>query len=90
MTDLAEAATAGLSAVPDQDGADQQQLEGTDYAKVKFNGVQYDDIESGLKIGDEVACRVHGRVTGVGDKVMKDGHIRHEITVTVDSVQLQD
>lgn len=82
---LAEAAEAGLSAVPDQTGADPQ-LEGMDYAKVRFVGVQYDTLEDTPKMGEEVTFIVRGKVVGHGEEMMADGHIRQFAKVKVSSV----
>ena len=65
----------------------QQALEGMDRTtKVKFVGVQYDSLKTEFPLGDEVEFKVRGRVVGIGDEEMKDGHIRHVVKVDVESV----
>lgn len=85
---LGEAAQAGLGGLEEFAPDAEPILEGTDYTKVKFVGVQYDALDEKLALGDEVACMVRGRVVSVGDKVMNDGHVRHEVSVKVSSVVL--
>lgn len=87
---LADAAQSALGNVAEEDGAAQGELEGMDYTKVKFVGVQYDDLESDVKIGDEMEFLVKGQVVGVGDEKMSDGHVRHFAKVKVSSVVLRD
>lgn len=82
--DLASAATDALDAVGGGDGA-QGVLDGTNLAKVKFNGMGFEATEvPGLK--EEVEFRVKGTVVDVGQRVMADGHIRDYATVQVESV----
>lgn len=89
---LGDAAQAGLAAIGD--GASQEAgqgvLEGMDYTKVQFVGVQFDSLETPVKIGDEMVFLVKGRVKAVGDEQMNDGHVRHVAKVKVDSVALHD
>ena len=86
---LGEAAKVALTSLGDDHGA-QGELDGMDYTKVKFVGVQFDALETDVKIGDLLTFTVKGRVVGVGDEAMRDGHIRHYAKVSVDSVLLAD
>ena len=83
---LADAASSSLSAVADMDGAAQAELEGTDYTKVRFVGVQYDALETTPSIGTEMEFVVKGRVVGHGEEQMSDGHLRKYAKVKVSSV----
>jgi hypothetical protein len=84
--DLGAAAGAALAAVPDHDGSAIEPLEGTDYTKVKFVGVAFDELENAPKIGDELAFNVRGRCVGVGEEQMADGHIRKTAKIKTFSV----
>jgi hypothetical protein len=88
--DLADVADSGLSDIPDHEGGPQQpSLEGTDYTKVKFVGVNYDSPETEpLKLGDEMTFKFRGRVVALGDELMKDSHQRHVAKIDVNSVVL--
>lgn len=66
--------------------ADQQQLDGTDYTRVKFVGVKYDTLLPDLKIGDELEFTVRGRIKGTGEEEMKDGHLGKTVKLEVSSV----
>lgn len=89
---LGDAAQAGLAAIGDgaQQDAEQGALEGMDYTKVSFVGVQFDALETDVKIGDELVFLVKGQVRSVGDDQMADGHVRHFAKVKVDSVTLHE
>ena len=63
-----------------------QPFEGTDYTRVKFVGTRYDTLVQDLKIGQELEFKVRGRVVGVGDEEMKDGHVGHQVKLKVDGV----
>lgn len=84
---LADAAQAGLATVGDvisEQGG--ELLEGMDYAKVKFVGVQYDTLEETPGMGTEVSFIVRGKVVGHGEEMMNDGHVRKFAKVKVSSV----
>lgn len=83
---LADAAQAGLATVGDVIGDGEGLLEGMDYAKVKFVGVQYDTLEETPALGAEVTFIVRGKVVGHGEEVMNDGHIRKYAKIKVSSV----
>lgn len=87
---LAEAATSTLGDAEEYDGAAQAQLEGTDYVKVRFVGVQYDALEEAPAMGSEMQFLVKGRVVGHGEEEMADGHLRKYAKVKVSSVVLKD
>ena len=61
---------------PDDDGSEQPALvpEG---AKVTFVGVNYQDIEETLELGDEVAFVVKGRVCEKGVRIAKTDGNKH-------------
>lgn len=87
--DLAQVATSSQQDVTDEAGSAapaQGRFAGTDYSKILFQGVSYDTLDKGFKIGDEVKFIVTGRVKAVGDVEMADQHIRHEVKVKVSSV----
>lgn len=87
---LADTASAALASVGDEDGASQAELEGMDYTKVRFVGVQFDSLETKPQIGDQMQFMVKGRVTGTGDEQMADGLVRHFAKVKVSSVVLDE
>lgn len=87
---LAEAATATLGDAEQYDGAAQSELEGMDYTKVRFVGVQYDSLEKQPAMGTEMEFLVKGRVVGHGEEEMSDGHLRKYAKVKVSSVTLKD
>jgi hypothetical protein len=87
--DLGQVAASGQQDVEATEGSAspaQASFKGMNYSKVLFQGVQYDTLDSGYKIGDEVEFLVRGRVKAVGDVQLADGHIRHEVKVKVGSV----
>lgn len=87
--DLAQVAASAQQDVEATEGSAtpaQATFKGMNYSKVLFQGVQYDTLDSGYKIGDEVSFMVTGRVKAVGDVQLADGHIRHEVKVKVNSV----
>ena len=84
--DLAQATAAGAADAAGGDGASAAMLEGMDYGKIKFVGVQYDTLEDLPSIGEEVTFLVKGKVVGRGEEAMADGHIRNQAKVKVESV----
>ena len=91
--DLADVASSAQQDVTDTEGSAvpaQARFKGTDYSKLKFNGVQQDVLETDLKRGDKVRAIVEGIVTGIHDDTMADGHVRHTLVVKVQSVALPD
>lgn len=89
LVSLGDAAKSALATIGDDHGA-QGELDGMDYTKVRFVGVQFDALETEVKMNDEMTFQVRGRVVGIGDEVMADGHIRHYAKVKVESVTLND
>lgn len=90
---LADAAGAALSSVPDDDGAAQETLDGTDYTKVKFVGMSFDSLgkEDAPRIGDEMTFLVRARCVASGDEASKrDGGIRHVVKMDVQSVVVSE
>lgn len=87
---LAEAAGSTLADAEEFDGGAQAALEGTDYVKVRFVGVQYDALEDAPPMGSEMEFLVKGRVVGHGEEEMADGHLRKYAKVKVSSVVLKD
>lgn len=64
---------------------EQQQLDGTDYAKVKFVGMAFEQVDC-PDLLDEVVFKVTGRVVSVGREVMKDD-VRRVAKIQVTSVE---
>ena len=65
--------------------SEQQQLEGTDYAKVKFVGMSWELVDV-PHLRDEVVFKVTGMVVSVGEEVMKDD-VRKVAKVKVTGVE---
>lgn len=63
---------------------EQQQLEGTDYAKVKFVGMAWELVDV-PQLRDEITFKVTGTVVAIGEEVMKDD-VRKIAKVKVTSV----
>jgi hypothetical protein len=63
---------------------EQQQLEGTDYAKVKFVGMAWELVDV-PQLRDEITFKVTGIVVAIGEEVMKDD-VRKVAKVKVTSV----
>ena len=84
---LGEVAAAGLHAVADGTGEVQETLNGMEYnTHLGFLGMGFRTNDADYKIGQEVSFVVRGMVTHAGDQLMKDGHQRHIVKVTVSSV----
>lgn len=66
--------------------SDQQKLEGTDYAKVKFVGMAWELVDV-PELRDEITFtfKVTGTVVAIGEEVMKDD-VRKIAKVKVTSV----
>ena len=64
---------------------EQQQLEGTDYCKVKFVGMAW-ELVSEPDLRDEVVFKITGTVVGLGEEVMKDD-VRRVAKVKITSVE---
>lgn len=65
-------------------GEEQQHLEGTDYAKVKFVGMAWELVDV-PQLRDEIVFKVTGTVVAIGEEVMKDD-VRKIAKVKVTSV----
>jgi len=63
---------------------EQQQLDGTDYAKVKFVGMAWELVDV-PQLRDEITFKVTGTVVAIGEEVMKDD-VRKIAKVKVTSV----
>lgn len=63
---------------------DQQQLEGTDYAKVRFVGMTC-ELPDLPKLGAEITFKVTGRVVLVGEELL-DEETREVVKVSAISV----
>lgn len=63
----------------------EQPLDGTDYAKVKFVGMAFDDLDRQIGIGDELVLSVRARCVGVGQEQMHDG-VRRIVKMRTTSV----
>jgi hypothetical protein len=63
-----------------------ESLPGTDHTKFRFVGVKYESLSKDFKLGDSHEFTVRGRIVGVGDEEMKDGHIGHVVKLEVTSV----
>jgi hypothetical protein len=63
---------------------DQQHLEGTDYAKVKFVGMAWELVEL-PELREEIIFKVTGTVVAIGKEVLKDD-VRKVAKVKVTSV----
>lgn len=87
---LADTAQAGLGDVAEANGT-QDALDGMQYnTHMAFLGMGYRTQDTDYKLGDEVAFIVRGRVTHVGDQLMKDDHERHIVKVDIQSVNPAD
>lgn len=64
---------------------EQQQLDGTNYAKVKFVGMAWELVDV-PHLRDEVVFKVTGMVVAVGEEVLKDD-VRKVAKVKVTSVE---
>lgn len=61
---------------------DQQTLDGTDYARIKFTGLRC-GIPGGLHLGDEIKFTFTARVVQVGEELDDDGVVTPIATVKV-------
>lgn len=64
--------------------SDQQKLDGTDYAKVKFVGMAWELVDV-PQLRDVITFKVTGTVVAIGEEVMKDD-VRKIAKVKVTSV----
>ena len=64
---------------------DQDHLPGTNYAKVKFVGMAFEQVDC-PDLLDEVVFKVTGRVVSVGREVMKDD-VRRVAKIQVTAVE---
>lgn len=54
---------------------------------VRFVGASYKDTDdTSYQLGEERTFTVRGKVVGQGDKIMADGHTRHEVAIRVESI----
>lgn len=65
---------------------EQQNLPGTNYAKVKFVGMAWEIVDV-PELRDDVVFKVTGMVVAVGEEVMKDGDVRKVAKVKVTRVE---
>lgn len=86
MSDDNDLAGAASDAIDDAASHEQDHLPGTNYAKVKFNGMAWESVEV-PDLKTEVAFIVRGMISGHGEEVMADGDIREVATVKVTSVE---
>lgn len=90
MTDMGLAAVADNDEDENWDGPEQHQFDEADYTKIKFVGVEYNSLTMEPKIGDEVTFMVRGRISEVGDRALKDGHVQHFAKCDVKGVTRPD
>ena len=85
---LADAASAGLGDDVYDEGPVQDALvEGEEGTKVRFIGMQYNQLDGAPRLGEKVAFTVTGVVVGTGEEQMANGHIRHYAKVAVETVR---
>lgn len=89
---LGDAALAAIGSEGQLDGATvQDPLDGTDFSKVRFQGVGYDSLETDFKLGEERTFIVRGKCVANGlELVGTDQHERRIVKFKVDSVREYD
>ncbi|QOP66226.1 hypothetical protein SEA_DANIELLEIGNACE_86 [Arthrobacter phage DanielleIgnace] len=69
----------------------QEELDGTDFLKVKFVGMSMDSLDREIGLGDEYTFLVKARCTGNGTDLAKtDGHQRRFVKMDVNSVIIKE
>lgn len=69
----------------------QEELDGTDYLKVKFVGMAMDSLDREIELGDEFTFLVKARCVGEGKDLAKtDGHTRRFVKMDVNSVIIKE
>lgn len=88
---LGEAAGAAFGANLDGLSGTQEELDGTDYLKVRFVGMAMDSLEDEIALGDELTFIVRARCVGEGTDLAKtDGHRRRFVKMDVSSVVIKE
>jgi len=82
MTELAEAAASGL----DEFTRSEQQAPLVPVVKVKFNGLQYDSMDSLPALKESLKFEIEGFVVGHGQTVLANGEIQDMAQVKVTNV----
>jgi hypothetical protein len=82
----------GLSSVdgaePGKPKVKQEELDGTDYAKIKFVGMSFDELNDVPGLGERMRFEVEGTVVGRGGELLETGGERRVAKVKVDRVKL--
>ena len=88
---LADAAASAFGENLEGLSGTQEELDGTDFLKVKFVGMSMDSLEDSIELGDEFTFVVRARCVGEGTDLAKtDGHKRRFVKMDVSSVVIKD